>query len=309
VVFLNWFESIGKSRSLISYIFHWIDKIIKIEYLKLNNIKIVTTFHNKKTHDTKGITGKLDVVLLKIILNKADKIIILSKESKKFLKYYIKENDINDKVFYIPHPNYIGVYSADFSKVSYNDNIKMKILFAGMIKKYKNIELIIDLARKTQELDIEYNVVGKCVDTDYGSEILEKAKGLSNIKFDFEFIEGEILEKMIRESDIMLLPYNTDSSMNSGTAILSFSNGRSVICPEIATIDEFDKSLVYSYTYMNEYEHIQNLYKTLINAYNDWKYNRIDFEEKGRLLFEDVSKNNSREILLRRYSEILKSLE
>ncbi|MGX7835548.1 glycosyltransferase, partial [Campylobacter fetus subsp. venerealis] len=121
-------------------------------------------------------------------------------------------------------------------KVDKSDT-RLKLLFLGAIKPYKNIELLIDLAKKFP-LDIQLTVAGNPSSDSYRSELEALALDTQNIKLDLTFIPDEELPGYIHESDLLILPYSLASSLNSGTVILAFSYGRTVICPRIGTIDD-----------------------------------------------------------------------
>ena len=113
-VFLNWYERIDFWNG-----FNLEKKILKKKLLlllcRMFGIKIVFTFHNRISHDIKENTVKKNKKLLRWICHYSDYIIILSINSRTFLFDYLSEKEINKKVKYIPHPNYIGVYSNEIS--------------------------------------------------------------------------------------------------------------------------------------------------------------------------------------------------
>ena len=69
--------------------------------------------------------------------------------------------------------------------------------------------------------------------------------------------------------DVLVLPYDTRSTMNSGTMLLAFSFGRTVILPNIPMAEEFDDKLFYKYAYKDEREHRQNLTKEMKRAFSN----------------------------------------
>lgn len=302
---LNWYESLF-NKGFVRKLYFFTKKYILLSRCKKAGLKIYTTFHNKKAHDSKKIDGWFSKVLLTKILRLADKIIIVSHDSKQFLLEYLSEKDIEDKIFYIPHPNYIGVYSEPLEKIPYNSNNHFKVLFVGQVRKYKNVEMIIELAKYAREnnYDIDFTIAGKCINETYKQEILKLAENTDNIVWKLEFIADEELEKLIRANDILLLPYNIESSMNSGTVILALSNSRSVICPDISTVKDFNISNMYIYHYKTETEHLEHVKIQLTKAYEEWKYHRESFEQKGAELFEEVKEKCSKEVLQKKYCEL-----
>lgn len=299
----NWLESLNYEKTFGKQLYQLVINIFKIEILKLYGIKIITTFHNKRNHDSEKVGIDLHFLFMKWLFRRADAIIILSIDSQKYLNDFLPESKWIDKIWYIPHPNYIGAYSPSISEVAYPNNSKMQILFIGLLKKYKNIELIIECAKKTQNLDVEYVIAGGCSE-DFKRELESLVLKLKNVKLEFGFVSDNVVDRKIREADILVLPYNTESSMNSGTVYLAFSNGRTVICPEISTVKEFNQNDVYGYRYRNREEHLMKLENTIRLAYNDWKNNRQEFECKGKRVFEAVKNQSSQNEILSRYQSM-----
>lgn len=305
IVFLNWYESCP-SRYIGIRELRIIKKLMTLDRFIRNNVRIVTVFHNRIPHDLCGLAKIETRYLQKCLLQYADKIIILSKDSARYLGEYITQAEILRKSVYIPHPNYIGVYSKTLdSAPELEKHNAMKILFAGAVRKYKNIDLIIEMARRTQDLNIEYTIAGQCISDRYRKRIELAAASVDNLRLDLRFIEDSRLEQLVRSHDIMIAPYDITSSMNSGTVFLAFSNGRSVICPSISSIKEFREDLIYSYFYKDSKDHLNKLEQMVRKAYSDYTGNRSGFEEKGRKLFNEVKEKNSRDILRKLYRKLL----
>ena len=304
IIILNWYESVY-SRNPFKLIKKFQAKINVLKSQKEKGAKIIFTFHNKKPHSlglpfclpVNDLIGKINIARM---YRMADRIIILSKDSRKYLLYYLQKKDINKKAFYIPHPNYIDAYSHPLKENIYNYDGIFKILFIGAIRPYKNIELILEAAKVLDIPSIRFYIKG-AADKEYQDKIMRDARQCQNVEFDFKFIGDAEIEETIRYSDILLIPYDVKSSMNSGTAILAFSNGRSLICPQISTIREIDKDLVYTYDYKSKKEHIDRIIFNIRQAYDDWLNNRSEFEAKGTKLYEYVKTTYSLDELAKRY--------
>lgn len=310
VVFLNWYDSIYGQTDILSIQKQIFKNKIKLWILKNSGVKVVFTFHNRLPHN---IDDEKNVKILrsyaKWICKHSDYIMVLSRNSKEYLKEYLSNHEIQQKVRYIPHPNYIGVYSPAIQKNTYLESKDFRILFAGRVSRYKNVDLILETAEKFQNKRIRFHIAGECSDAVYKAEIINRAKYLSNVELDLRFIEDGELEQLLRQHHIMLLPYDTKSSMNSGTVILAFSNGRTVITPEICTVQDFDLGDIYSYCYESENEHRERLLVRVEDAYNDWMNNRADFESKGTRLLQAVKENNSPEKLAGCYRSLLEEIK
>lgn len=303
---LNWYETLGGNIK-----FDYMKKIVKLFFCKLFHKKILFVMHNKKPHNKNDFkfNTKLSIKLIQKLIKQSYKIIILSDETinvfKKLFPFF--DNYIN-KIYKIPHPNYIGIYPINESNIRKNSNLQL--LYIGQINKYKNIEYIIDILNTIQNKDISLFITGNCKDNNYKLSLLNRAKNNSNISFDFRFIPDDEIANIISKYDLLVLPYSLESSLNSGTIYLAFSYKKTVIAPYIGTLKEFnDKSLFYTYEYSSEEEHYTNLKKQIDKAYNDYLSDKNIFNYKGLQLYEDVLKNNNLDIISNLYAKLFNNLE
>lgn len=302
IYYFNWIENI-QANNKFKMLSKFLLRVLLIKYLKFKNKKIIWTMHNRTPHDIE--TSKIVEFFMKFLVKASDKIIILSDESKNELLNFINLKEIDNKVFYIPHPNYIGEYPV-ISNISDNESdSSIKLLFLGMIRRYKNIELIIDIANHFKDKNIKFIIAGKPIDYNYEKELLNKIKS-NNIETIFEFIEDKKMISLINKSDALLLPYDIKSSMNSGTILLAFSNKKTVISPMIGTLKDFNnKEFYFGYEYSTYDEHKKELIKT-INKIT--KIPKKEIECMGRECYRLVERNYNKEIITKRYIELNKSL-
>lgn len=290
IVHFNWVENINgnsKIRKIISYL----GKLIVFKTLKVFNKKIVWTMHNREPHskDFESLQHKLMNKIIQI----SDMIIIHSEISRNLLVENYKIDDPT-KIEYVPHPNYIGYYG--FPKPTLKDapsvNDKLHLTFFGAIKPYKNIELLID-AFKPYQNQAQLTIAGNPIDSLYKKQIEDYTNDINNIRLDLNFIPDNEILQYILNSDLLILPYDMASSLNSGTVILSFSYGRSVICPEIGTIKDIaNKSCILTYDYSDEAEHLANL-KDKIKEAIELKNKQPDvFLQWGKHMQKEVAFHN-----------------
>lgn len=307
IAIFNWYESLYCKNSILPLLKEIIKRKLIVHFLRMQGMTIIQTFHNKKPHNIEGKHEKLQLEFVRWTYRHADKIIVLTEDSKKYLEKYINKSQVQMKAVYIPHPNYIGVYPVSYEKRLHGlSSSKMKILFVGLISPYKNVDLIIKVAQELSHLDIVFNIYGKCNDDHFAKYLCEKSKELNNVKVNLGFVSDEELSSLVIENDILMLPYDMDSSMNSGTVYLAFSNKRTVICPRISTIVDFGDKDIYTYDYFSKEEHFKNLKQATERAYEDWKDNNTLFCKKREHVFEKVSTSNSLDCLASRYDELFK---
>ena len=179
-------------------------------------------------------------------------------------------------------------------------------MFMGMVRPYKNIEILINAFINCNLANAQLLIVGKPQPFDYGKVLKEKASCCSNISFELQFIPNDEMYELLNLADILVMPYNKRSCLNSGAIYLAFSYGKTIIAPQIGTTLEFKNNIndMYLYDYNEDEERIERLSEAMIMAYNDWKNNNQKFIDKGKRLFEEVKQNNSSHSLIKAYKYI-----
>ncbi|MDR2601733.1 MAG: glycosyltransferase [Spirochaetaceae bacterium] len=288
-IILNWYESAGRKdmlkRSVMLFLFF------------VKKKKIVWTMHNKHPHDT--AFPFLSRLFMRVIEMFSYKIIIHSRESLKFIKY-IK------KAVYIPHPCYINAYGPRAAPEAL-DGKRLKLLFVGQIRRYKNIEILISAFNS---LNLENAVLTVCgmAAPEYALETGLLINGNKNIQTRFEFIKDEEMPGLIANHHILVFPYDLRSSLNSGSIILSFSYKRTVIAPLNGTLaDMNNKDLFFSYEYKNERDHEEKLKNKILEIYTRYKDNYNELLCLGECCHNEVLRNNGMDVLVKEASRIFHS--
>lgn len=288
IFIFNWIEGLQSNNVTIAYT----KKKLMLIILKLMGKKIVWTLHNKQPHDS---SNPIQIKIMKFMVKISDKIIIHSKESVEVINSLTSNPEKCDKkILYVPHPNYIGAYPSE-EEIEVVDTKKLKFLFVGAVKPYKNVELLIESFREIKtDLQIELLIAGKASSEAYKNSIVELVNDCPNIKLNLKFIPDEELVKVISKNDILILPYDIKSSLNSGTIILAFSNKKTVISPLIGTLKDYkDKSFFYYYDYYNNSDHKEKLKNQIKKVINDYTKDKECLHKKGQIAFENVKEYNS----------------
>lgn len=300
---LNWFENLDDSSSS-SMWKSYFRKLVVLAAIKFGKKKLVWTMHNRLSHEKKS--GKLSRTLTQKIVAQADAIVIHSAISRDILRSQYP--NLRAKIVHIPHPDFVDVYGAILPESSEERTPQLKLLFLGAIKPYKNIELLVEVARKFPE-EVHLTIAGNPNSEAYRSELQKLADKAPNISLELKFIPDEELPSYIHQSDLLILPYSLDSSLNSGTVILGFSYGRTVICPRIGTIDDLDGGEdVFDYSYENESEHLEALEKQIQKAITLHQNNPNSLIEKGHRMRDLVLKKNNKQDVTDSLIELYRSL-
>lgn len=288
---LNWFETLGGNERL-----DYIKKTIKLVLFVMFRKKILYVIHNKQAHAKykDNSLQKLSTKLMRRLISCSSKIIILCDETRNVINTLCQDyKKQSNKIYKIPHPNYIGLYPVKNDPVGSTEK-SLSFLYFGQICRYKNIELLIDVFNDfANNAEVSLTIAGNCKDEEY-SETLRSSVKNNNIKCDFRFIPDEDVVAYINRHSIFVLPYSLESSLNSGTIFLAFSYKRTVISPLIGTLKEFgDADFFYTYSYTNSQEHQCNLKSVVHQAIKDWQTNQNIFFEKGLKAYNRVKEDNS----------------
>lgn len=315
------YDEIKKSIKLFScdvYHFNWIEsakgKFIKLKYakkiffitiLKILRKKIIWSVHNNVPHEMSN--SKETIKFMKFMAQKADKIHILCNHTIKnniFDKY-------KEKLVFIPHGDYIENYKKSEVNIykRYNINSDKKImLFIGQIKKYKNIELLIQAFIQS---NIELNgyvllICGQCIDEEYRKELIKMSN--ENIYFDFEFIKDEEMEAYLRSAEIIVAPYNKKSSLNSGSLWMAMSYKKTMLLPLIGCVKDVKdyNELLYVYDYNIENEHYNALLDTMLMIKEDVTKNQATLKEKGEKAYNYILNNQTWKLWKEKWIELYK---
>ncbi|QQO09803.1 glycosyltransferase family 4 protein [Breznakiella homolactica] len=299
---LNWFETLGKNK-----ISEFFKKLLKLSLIKLFKKKIFWVVHNKKPHikSKKDNSAKLSLIIMKILLFFSDKIIILSDETKQVLmNIYPKTSFLEKKIYKIPHPNYIEAYPSCKIINKELPRGNLQLLYIGHINQYKNVDLLIDIINPLKDKPIELLIAGNCTDPAYRSQLLKSVKN-EKIKCLFNFIPDNEICNLLSQNDVVVLPYDIESSLNSGTIFLAFSNKKTVISPLIGTLKEYEShDFFYSYEYNSPEDHKDKLTEEILHVLNDYLTDPSLLEQKGEEAFLIVKEKNSIEVIASLYNKL-----
>lgn len=306
---LNWFESLDNA-SYLHLSVDFIKKIGLLFILKIFKKKIVWTMHNRIQHDTSFVI--IQWIMNYILLAFSHRIVIHCKFSYSVLEenfaYYFKY--FKKKIVYIPHPNYFNEYGKISNKIRSNSDSSLRLLFLGIIRPYKNIELLIESVKCHSASEVKLHIAGNFLSEDYKTTIQSYLKGVDNISTDFRFISDAEIPSIIADYDLLVFPYDLSSILNSGSIILSFSYKKSVISPLIGTLRDFSNcSNFFYYEYSNSAEHLVNLKEQIVNAIvmkNNCGSNY--FKTIGENVFDEMVSFNDSRLLSNEFLKLYRGL-
>lgn len=290
-IILNWWEDEYFKRSkLRRWVATWL--------LKLSRARKAVVFHNKQPHEC---TPEKKTYYKKL-LDGAYRIVLLTEASRKNLAAIIGEEEAQRKGIVVHHPNY------DVKPKIWGEkpDDRFKVLFFGLLRPYKNIELLVEIAKKHPEID--FIIAGDTYgNEEYGIELRNKCSSICNITLLIRYLSDRDIDNLIDWAHIICLPYNMNSSQNSGSAIYAFSKNINVIIPEIETILELkNRHQVFCYRYLEGENHFDKVESVLLNALEEYKNNYKKFINRTIDLNSEILSDNSIECVARQIKSVLK---
>lgn len=307
IINLNFYENFSNDFSMPKAYAIYMLKSLFLVFCNLAHIRIVYTMHNKKQHDARfpGLNKRLTRKLVK----KSSAIVSLCAEGKRLLSSEYGCG-ILKKTVVIPHPAYASVVrETSKEKVQHvrkelGCEEEMLCVFLGAVSPYKNVEMILKAAKEFESKNVRFLIAGNCQDKRYLDELKGKCLS-SNIKWDIRFVPEEEADCYVQAADLLLLPYNKISSLNSGTVFLAATLGTTCAIPNIGSVQDFiQKEALYIYDYENEADHYGNFRDSVGKAIRDFETEDSHFRKLGGALRREMAQYHSMDCIGRRYAKL-----
>jgi glycosyltransferase involved in cell wall biosynthesis len=226
----NWFLSLLKSSSF----------LIQLAILKIIGVKLVWTVHNLKNHDNLNLV--LNNICTKTVIRFADAIITHCEAAQtELIKTFSVKN--KDKIFVVPHGNYVEWYENTITREVAQTELKVKtsgtvFLFFGLIRPYKGVPELIDTFQRLDSEDIRLVIAGKInsQDTALTDLINQKIAEDKRISFIPGYIAPEKIQLYMNACDVVVFPYR--DILTSGAVMLAMSFGKACIAPRKGCLGE-----------------------------------------------------------------------
>ena len=308
-LYLNWFENIDGGPAYMP-VLRFIRRKIQLSRIRRSKIRVLFCKHNRFPHNVRypALSRNLYLQLCRM----AGVIIAFNNDADSDLKSVFPAYDFSEKIRVIPPLNYIGVYPPDpdseIYRIAEKYRGRMIVCFIGKISSYKNVELILRAAGELKDKNMAFLIFGKPVTEEYRLRLEKMAEGLDNVTAFFDMVPDEEMQPLLDVSDILIMPYDKRSASNSGTGRLAFSYGRTVISPDISSMNLIPEELIYKYHYDSSSEHYEKMLEQLLRAYNDWQTGPGMLRSKGEQLLELMKRDYSQEVIEKKYMDIFDAL-
>ena len=237
--------SIFHARFLGASIFHF--HIFYTNVLVLFSLLIVKLLFGKVVltiHDVSSFANSSDSSLIRNIIYKLTDLILTHNEFSKLEIAKISPN-LSSCIYIVPHGNYIPfIHVQDDKQMSRNylkiPNDKMVLLFFGMIKKVKGLDVLL-LALKDvikEHPDILLLIAGKPWQNDFSNyqRIIDENNLSENIILHTKFIAHEDVEYYYSAADLVVLPYK--KIYQSGVLMMTLSYERPALVSDLPALKE-----------------------------------------------------------------------
>jgi glycosyltransferase involved in cell wall biosynthesis len=206
---------------------------------KLLFVKIVVTIHDVRSFSNNNESG----FYTRLIYFLTDSIFTHNKFSRNEIMKYHKS--LEKKITIIPHGNYLPFIDVkEDQKVSRLklgvDLDKKVLLFFGMIKKVKSLDLLLlampEIIKRNSEVILL--IAGKPWKDDfsYYQEIIDRLKIHDNCILNIKFISHQDVKYYYCATDIVILPYK--EIYQSGVLMMSLCFGKPVVISDLDSFKE-----------------------------------------------------------------------
>ncbi|MDZ8110100.1 MAG: glycosyltransferase [Nostoc sp. DedQUE12a] len=244
VVHLHWLHPFFvRSNNQLVNIIKFIIIVSELIIIKLIGIKIIWTVHNIKNHENKNLV--LDRIYSLVVARLSNAMIAHCQVAKEeIIKNFSVKNA--DKIFVVPHGNYIESYENKIEKLTARKILGLKdsslvFLFLGTIRSYKGVFELIDTFShlySDKSDNIQLLIAGKVYDDtqEITDTLQEKISKDPRIKFFPGFVPDDEVQVYMNACDLVIFPYR--DILTSGAVILAMSFGRACIAPRKGCIGE-----------------------------------------------------------------------
>lgn len=224
ILYYDWIQSFILGKTLFITLLKCLCFYFEMQYITLIQKRpIVHTLHNMQNHA--GLWLSIERVMYRWFLQKCSKIRVYADETKAKAASAFKLNP--DKIFIIQDVPYHYYYENNASlatsrKYLQIETHKFVLLFIGMVKPYKGLEMLINIFHKIATPDGLLIIAGVSDNPDYEKKIADLVKINSRILFHNRFIDEQLLQYYFNAANVVVLPFNNIEHSGSVDLAMSF---------------------------------------------------------------------------------------
>jgi glycosyltransferase involved in cell wall biosynthesis len=206
-----------------------------MKWSKNKKTKVISIVDNAIPHESRP--G--DKVLTKYFVNSSDAFMTLSQEVKKDLRTF----EYSKEICFTPHPlydHYGDLLDTQLAKTKLNlDTRKKYILFFGLIREYKGLDLLLEAYASTIEIhdSVEIIIAGEYYDKRDKYDQMITELGIENkIHHSEGFIPDEKVNQYFSAADVIIQPYKT--ATQSGVTQIAYHFEKPMIVTNVGGLAE-----------------------------------------------------------------------
>lgn len=214
--------------------------LAQLNVLRARGTRIVWTAHNLKSHESAN--PRLERALTRLFIRRCDAVIAHCEAAKAEV---VRAFGVRpDKVWVVPHGNYIGAYPAEISREAAREEFgfapgELVFGFVGQIRPYKGVLELIEAFEQLQQTaaqPLRLLIAGAPLDEAAGATLTARIGDNAAIRFDSGFVPDARLQFYLGASDVVVFPYR--DILTSGAVLLAMSYGRACLAPRRGCIAE-----------------------------------------------------------------------
>ena len=274
--------------------------ISQLLILRLMGVKIIWTVHDLKNHNNRHL--EIDRFGTTLVVWLAHGIITHCEAAKHEVITAFRLRNA-DKVFVVPHGNYIDYYENKIDRLEARKTLNiphssLMFLFLGWIRGYKGVLEMIDTFKQLHYEEAQLVIAGKPWTEELNELIKQKIAGHDNVQFKSGFVPDDQIQVYMNACDVVIFPYR--DILTSGAVLLAMSFGKACVAPRKCCIAEvLDNSGAFLYD--------PNLEEGLSQAMNSAiqrQSNLLSMGEHNRQLAEQWSWSRVAEMTLKVYQHV-----
>jgi glycosyltransferase involved in cell wall biosynthesis len=213
-----------------------------IRLARRRGTRLVWTVHNDGAHElrsTPGVRAALD----RMLAHDVDAAFSLSAAGERAARERLGDEV---PVFRTRHGDYAGAYPFRSDRGTARAELGVEegarlVVAVGQVRAYKNLDRLVDVARRTPDRDLRVVVAGAPADDATADALERAAAGDPRIRLDLAHLDDERMAAWLAASDLVALPYRR--ILNSGAALLALTARRPVLVPELGAMPELSRDL------------------------------------------------------------------
>jgi glycosyltransferase involved in cell wall biosynthesis len=205
--------------------------VCQMVILRLSGVRLIWTAHDLKNHANRHMM--LDRIFTILLCRLVHAIVTHCESAKREVArtFYLRNFD---KIFIIPHANYVDTYENNISRKEARRKLGISekdivLLSLGLIRPYKGIPELIDAFKKVSHDRAKLVIAGKATTADLRELISRKAAECENIMLIPEFIPDDEIQIYMNACDATVFAFR--DIFTSGSVLLAMSFSRACIAP------------------------------------------------------------------------------